>query len=158
MTHVPYRGSNPALTDLMGGQVPGAVRQHAVVDRADQRRQDPRARRDHREARRYFPDLPTFDETVPGYEASAWFGMGVKAGTPPDIIAYLNKQIEEALADRRSSSALPISAVPRWAARRKTLARSSRQRPRSGRRWSSIPAPAWSRGYLGLIPFVRSSA
>ena len=39
----------------------------------------------------YFPDLPTVAETVPGYEASAWFGVGVKAGTPPEIIATLNK-------------------------------------------------------------------
>jgi tripartite-type tricarboxylate transporter receptor subunit TctC len=47
----------------------------------------------------YFPDLPTLDETVKGYEASAWFGMGAKAGTPPEIIAALNKLITEALAD-----------------------------------------------------------
>ncbi len=78
----------------------GAVRQHAVVDRTDQRRQDPRARRDHREARRAISrTCRRSAETVPGYEASAWFGMGVKAGTPPDVIAYLNKHIEEALAD-----------------------------------------------------------
>jgi len=99
MTHVPYRGSNPALTDIMGGQVQvlfdnmpssielikgGKIRALGVTT-------EKRAS--------YFPDLPTVAETVPGYEASAWFGMGVKAGTPPDIIAYLNKQIEEALAD-----------------------------------------------------------
>src|ERR1700749_2652123 len=99
MTHVPYRGSNPALTDIMGGQVQvlfdnmpssielikgGKIRALGVTT-------EKRAS--------YFPDLPTVAETVPGYEASAWFGMGVKAGTPPDIIASLNKHIEEALAD-----------------------------------------------------------
>jgi len=99
MTHVPYRGSNPALTDIMGGQVQvlfdnmpssielikgGKIRALGVTT-------------EKRVA--YFPDLPTVAETVPGYEASAWFGMGVKAGTPPDIIATLNKLIEEALAD-----------------------------------------------------------
>ena len=99
MTHVPYRGSNPALTDLMGGQCQvlfdnmpssielirsGKIRALAVTT-------EKRAT--------YFPDVPTLDETVKGYEASAWFGMGVKAGTPPDIIAYLNRQIGEALAD-----------------------------------------------------------
>ena len=99
MTHVPYRGSNPALTDLMGGQCQvlfdnmpssiglirsGKIRALAVTT-------DKRAS--------YFPDVPTIDETVKGYEASAWFGMGVKAGTPPDIIAYLNKKIGEALDD-----------------------------------------------------------
>jgi len=99
MTHVPYRGSNPALTDIMAGQVQvlfdnmpssielikgGKIRALAVTT-------EKRAS--------YFPDLPTVAETVPGYEASAWFGMGVKAGTAPDIIATLNKLIEEALAD-----------------------------------------------------------
>ena len=99
MTHVPYRGSNPALTDIMGGQVQvlfdnmpssielikgGKIRALGVTT-------EKRAS--------YFPDLPTVAETVPGYEASAWFGMGVKAGTPPEIIATLNKHIEEALAD-----------------------------------------------------------
>ena len=99
MTHVPYRGSNPALTDIMGGQCQvlfdnmpssielikgGKIRALGVTT-------EKRAS--------YFPDLPTVAETVPGYEASAWFGMGVKAGTPPDIIAYLNKHIEAALAD-----------------------------------------------------------
>jgi len=99
MTHVPYRGSNPALTDIMGGQVQvlfdnmpssieliksGKIRALAVTT-------------EKRAA--YFPDLPTLDETVKGDEASAWFGMGVKKGTPPEVIAYLNKQIEQALAD-----------------------------------------------------------
>ena len=99
MTHVPYRGSNPALTDIMGGQVQvlfdnmpssielikaGKIRALAVTT-------EKRAV--------YFPNVPTLAETVNGYEASAWFGMGVKAGTPPDIIATLNKLIAEALAD-----------------------------------------------------------
>ena len=82
MTHVPYRGSNPALTDLMGGQCQvlfdnmpssielikgGKIRALGVTT-------EKRAS--------YFPDVPTVAETVPGYEASAWFGMGVKTGTP----------------------------------------------------------------------------
>ena len=106
MTHVPYRGSNPALTDIMGGQVQvlfdnmpssielikgGKIRALGVTT-------EKRAS--------YFPDLPTVAETVPGYEASAWFGMGVKAGTPPDVIATLNKLIEEALADPKMKQKL----------------------------------------------------
>ena len=54
----------------------------------------------------YFPDVPTLDETVKGYEASAWFGMGVKAGTPPEIIAFLNKAINDALADPKIKARL----------------------------------------------------
>jgi tripartite-type tricarboxylate transporter receptor subunit TctC len=106
MTHVPYRGSNPALTDIMGGQVQvlfdnmpssieliraGKIRALAVTT---EKRAD------------YFPNVPTLGETVKGYEASAWFGMGVKAGTPPEIIAYLNKQIEAALADPKIKARL----------------------------------------------------
>ena len=105
MTHVPYRGSNPALTDLMGGQCQvlfdnmpssielikgGKIRALAVTT-------EKRAS--------YFPDVPTVAETVKGYEASAWFGMGVKTGTPPEIIAYLNKHIEAALADPKMQGA-----------------------------------------------------
>ena len=113
MTHVPYRGSNPALTDIMGGQVQvlfdnmpssielirgGKIRALAVTT-------EKRAS--------YFPDVPTVAETVPGYEASAWFGMGIKAGTSPEIIAYLNKHIEEALADPKMKQKLAdLGGVP----------------------------------------------
>jgi tripartite-type tricarboxylate transporter receptor subunit TctC len=99
MTHVPYRGSALALTDLLGGQVQvifdnmpsvlphikgGKLRALAVTTekRSDQ-----------------LPDVPTLDDTVKGYEASAWFGMGVPAKTPPDVIAVLNKAMNDALAD-----------------------------------------------------------
>jgi tripartite-type tricarboxylate transporter receptor subunit TctC len=99
LTHVPYRGSAPALTDLLGGQVQvmfdnlpssighikaGKLRPLAVTT-----------------AKRWdaLPDVPTVAETVPGYEASAIFGLGVPAGTPPQIIEKLNKEINAALAD-----------------------------------------------------------
>lgn len=113
MTHVPYRGSNPALTDIMGGQCQvlfdnmpssiglirgGKIRALAVTT-------EKRAS--------YFPDVPTVAETVPGYEASAWFGMGVKAGTPPDVIAFLNKHIGQALADQKIKDKLAdLGGVP----------------------------------------------
>jgi tripartite-type tricarboxylate transporter receptor subunit TctC len=45
------------------------------------------------------PDVPTVAETVPGYEASAWFGVGGPKNTPADVIARLNKQINEILGD-----------------------------------------------------------
>jgi tripartite-type tricarboxylate transporter receptor subunit TctC len=99
MTHVPYRGSNPALTDIMGGQVQvlfdnmpssiehikaGTLRAIAVTT-------------EKRSAA--LPDVPTVADTVPGYEASAWFGIGMPKGTPPDVIEKLNKTVNAALAD-----------------------------------------------------------
>jgi tripartite-type tricarboxylate transporter receptor subunit TctC len=99
LTHVPYRGSNPALTDMMSGQcqvmfdnMPSSLplvkagKLRALAVTTDQRSFA-------------LPDVPTIGETVKGYEASAWFGMGAPAKTPKDVIAVLNKGINEALAD-----------------------------------------------------------
>ena len=77
----------------------GAVRQPAVVDRAHPGGQAARARGDHREALGCAAGRADRGDTVPGYEASAWFGMGAPEGTPPEVIAVLNKAINEALAD-----------------------------------------------------------
>jgi tripartite-type tricarboxylate transporter receptor subunit TctC len=99
LVHVPYRGASPALTDMLGGQVQvmfdnlpssighiqgGRLRALAVTT----------ATRD-----KALPDVPTVGETVPGYEASAWFGMAVPKGTPRAIIDRLNKTVNQALAD-----------------------------------------------------------
>jgi tripartite-type tricarboxylate transporter receptor subunit TctC len=98
MVHVPYRGASPALVDLLAGQVQvmfdnlpssighidgGRLRALAVTTAT-------------RSAA--LPDVPTIAETVPGYEASAFFGMAVPAGTPRPIIDKLNKAVNEALA------------------------------------------------------------
>jgi len=99
LTHVPYRGGAPALTDLMGGQVqvmfdvlPGSL--------AHIRAGDVRALAVTTSARAdALPEVPTVAATVPGYESSTWFGFGAPRGTPPEIIVKLNAVINAGLAD-----------------------------------------------------------
>ncbi len=99
MVHVPYKGSAPMLTDLLAGQVQvafdnmpsslphikaGKLRALGVTTA---------------QRAAALPDVPTVGDTVPGYEASAFFGMGVPKNTPREIIEKLNKEINAALAD-----------------------------------------------------------
>jgi tripartite-type tricarboxylate transporter receptor subunit TctC len=99
MTNVPYRGSAPALTDMLSGTVhvmfdnmpPSLPHIQAGTLRAlgvtTAKRSDA------------LPDVPTIAETVPGYEASAFFGMSAPKGTPPAVIERLNKEINAGLND-----------------------------------------------------------
>jgi tripartite-type tricarboxylate transporter receptor subunit TctC len=99
MAHVPYRGTAPVITDLLGGQVQvyfdpitgsvgyiraGKLRALAVTTAT---RSDA------------LPDIPTMGEFVPGYEATQWFGIGAPNKTPAEIIEKLNKEINSGLAD-----------------------------------------------------------
>jgi tripartite-type tricarboxylate transporter receptor subunit TctC len=97
LTHVPYKGAAPAITDLMGGQIEvmfttvasvsghiasGSVRALAVTSA---------------ERSPAFPDLPTVAEGgVPGYVADGWYALYAPSGTPPDIIARLNAAVAKA--------------------------------------------------------------
>src|SRR5215510_256808 len=99
MNNVPYRGAAPALTDLLAGQVhvmfptmpssieyvrAGKLRALAVTTamRSDA-----------------FPEIPTIGDFVPGYESSAWLGLGTPKSTPAEIIDKLNREINAGLAD-----------------------------------------------------------
>ena len=99
MTHIPYRGGAPMMTDLIGGQVQvafdvltgalshiksGDVRALALAG-----------------ATRYegLPDVPTIGETMPLFVANSWCGIGVPRGTPPEIIARLNREVDAGLKD-----------------------------------------------------------
>ena len=118
MTHVPYKGAGPALTDLMGGQVDvlfdnlpssaghirgGKLRALAVTSEG----REPS-----------MPELPTIAETVPGYEATAWFGIGMPKGTPREVIDKINAEINRMLADPKMRERLaelggkPIGGTP----------------------------------------------
>jgi tripartite-type tricarboxylate transporter receptor subunit TctC len=99
MTHVPYRGAAPALTDLLGGQV------QVIFDNAASSIEHIRAGRLRALAvttatrAQQLPDVPTVAEFVPGYEASNVNGVGVPTNTPAEIVAMLNGKINEALAE-----------------------------------------------------------
>ncbi len=99
LTHVPYRGAAPALTDLLAGQV------QVMFDNAASSTEHIRAGRLHAlavtTARRIdvLPEVPTVGEFIRGYEASNVNGIGVPAKTPVEIIAKLNTQINAVLGD-----------------------------------------------------------
>jgi tripartite-type tricarboxylate transporter receptor subunit TctC len=99
LTHVPYRGTGPAMTDLLGGQIP------VLFDNLPGSIQQIKAGRIHalgvttKERVASFPDVPTIGETVPGYEVSVWFGISGPKGIPPDIVAKLNAAVNAALAN-----------------------------------------------------------
>jgi hypothetical protein len=130
MVHVPYRGGAPALTDLMGGQVQvmfdnvptsaehikaGKLRGLAVTSTARSE---------------VLPDLPTVADFLPGYEASAWYGLGVPKNTPDEIIRQ-GQQGDEC-DSRRSQVAGPVRGARRFAAA--GLGCRFRQAPRRGNR------------------------
>lgn len=100
MLHVPYRGSAPAVTDLLGGQVdimfdnmPSAI-QHVRSNTLVPLAVTPAERSPE------LPEIPTIAEAgVPGYEATSWFGLFAPAGTPQDVVKVLHEAITEALHD-----------------------------------------------------------
>jgi tripartite-type tricarboxylate transporter receptor subunit TctC len=118
MLHVPYKGAGPALTDLIGGQVQvffdnlpssaphikgNSIRALAMTSAA----REPS-----------MPDVPTIGDTVPGYEATAWFGIGMPKGSPREAIDRVNAEVNRALADPKMRARLaelggqPIGGTP----------------------------------------------
>ena len=104
MVHVPYRGGAPALTDLIAGQVHvmfdniptsaahikgGKLRGLAVTSATRSQ---------------VLPDLPTVADVLPGYEASAWYGLGVPKNTPGEVIDTVNKAMNAVLADPKAQA------------------------------------------------------
>jgi tripartite-type tricarboxylate transporter receptor subunit TctC len=106
LTHVPYRGGAPAVTDLLGGQVQvyydgisgsleyvrtGKLRALAVTSpmRAD-----------------VLPDVPSLSESVPGYDVTGWYGIGAPKDTPAEIVGKLNAEINAGLADPKLKARL----------------------------------------------------
>ena len=117
MTHVAYRGSAPALTDLLGGQV--QVYFAPISASVEYVRAGKLRALGVTTATRVagLPDVPPLGDFVPGYETSTWYGIGAPKRTPTQIIERLNKEINAGLADpgmtarlaALGSSAFPIS-------------------------------------------------
>ena len=106
MAHVPYRGGAPAIIDLLGGQVQvlfDPVSSSTEYIRAGKLRALAVTTATRSEA---FPDVPTVADFVPGYETSAFFGVGAPKNTPADIIEKLNKEINAGLADPKLKARL----------------------------------------------------
>ena len=106
MTHVPYRGLGPALTDLLGGQVqlmfssfPAAI-EYIKSDRLRVIAVTTAMRFEGA------PDIPTMGEVLPGFEASQWYGVGAPKNAPAEIVGKLNNEINAALDDRRIQARL----------------------------------------------------
>src|SRR3954469_15455201 len=99
MVHVPYRGGAPALTDLIAGQV------HVMFDNIPTCAEHVKSGKLRGLAvtsttrSQVLPDLPTVADFLPGYEASAWYGIAAPRNTPADIIGKLSKEVNAVLAD-----------------------------------------------------------
>jgi tripartite-type tricarboxylate transporter receptor subunit TctC len=99
MTHVPYRGSAPLVIDLLSGQVQSAF-DNLQSSIAYIKQGKLRALAVTTATRSpALPEVPTLGEFLPGYEANAWIGIGVPRGTPIEVIAKLNKEINAGLTD-----------------------------------------------------------
>jgi tripartite-type tricarboxylate transporter receptor subunit TctC len=118
MLHVPFKGAGPALVELMSGQV------HVIFDNLPSSAPHLKGGRiralavTSAEREPSLPGVPTVAETVPGYEATAWFGIGMPRGTPAEIIAKVNAETNRALADPKMQARLaqlggkPIAGTP----------------------------------------------
>ena len=109
MLHVPYRGDAPALTDLLGGQVQvyfsgvAATLEHIRTGKLRPLAVTTASRSEA------LPDVPSVADFVPGYEASALFGVGAPRNTPTEVVERLNKEINAGLADPKVKARLAES-------------------------------------------------
>jgi tripartite-type tricarboxylate transporter receptor subunit TctC len=118
MLHVPYKGGGPAARALVGGEVSllfGTGPTVVPLAQAGRLRLIATATRKRSKT---LPELPTVNETIPGIEVSAWYGILVPKGTPAEIVARLNQEIVKAVGSERVAQQIvrvgmePISNSP----------------------------------------------
>jgi tripartite-type tricarboxylate transporter receptor subunit TctC len=140
LVHVPYRGSAPALTEMIGGQV--QVMFDTVPTSIEYIRSGKLRALAATTAMRLdvLPDIPTVGDFLPGFEASAWQGLCAPKSTPPETVRRLNNEINAALSDVKIRAQLEdLGLKGRFPVRRRTTESLSPRTPRSGPRWSNSP-------------------
>lgn len=112
LTHVPYKGGAELITALLGGELPYAFTSTLAVRGMRARLKPLAVTSAERDAS--LPDVPTMQEAgVKGYDVSFWFGLLAPAGTPPAIIALLNRHLREALADEEAMKPMQSQGLAR---------------------------------------------
>jgi tripartite-type tricarboxylate transporter receptor subunit TctC len=113
LIHVPYRGNAPALTDLIAGQIEvlfpslGSSIEYVKAGKLRALAVTGATRSDA------VPDLPTVAETLPGYQAASFYGIGAPRNTPAEVVEVLNKAVNAGLADPRLNARLAdLGSVP----------------------------------------------
>jgi tripartite-type tricarboxylate transporter receptor subunit TctC len=134
MVHVPYRGSAPMVTDLLGGQVKAAIDNlPASIEyiRAGKLRALAVTTTTRSPA---LPDIPTLGDFQPGFEAAAWIGIGAPRNTPVEVIDQLNKEINAGLADPKIIARIADLGATLFTGSPADSISSSSSKPRSGAR------------------------
>jgi len=96
ITHVPYRGAGPAMTDLLGGQIDFVIGTPGGTGKFVESGKMRAIAITSAERSPVFKDVPTIAETLPGYEADVWYALYAPGGTPPEVIARLNAAVVKA--------------------------------------------------------------
>lgn len=109
---VPYKGTGPAMTDLVGGQIEGFI--DPVLGAVQFHRSGQLRIVGVTSARRLpnLPDVPTVAETLPGFECASWYGLWAPAKTPADIVQKLNAAVNKALASDMRERLVADGIVP----------------------------------------------
>jgi tripartite-type tricarboxylate transporter receptor subunit TctC len=97
MLHVPYKGTGPAVTDLLGSRIDIMFAPGPVVAQFVQSGQLKALGVTDTRRSKFYPDVPTVADAVPGYESVGWFGLLAPPNTPPDIVRKLNEVIVAAM-------------------------------------------------------------
>src|SRR3954451_18290143 len=115
LLHIPYKGTGPAVTDLLGGRIDLMFAPGPVVQQFVQSGQLKALGVTDTKRSKFYPEVPTVAESgVPGYESVGWFGLLAPHGTPPEIVHQINQAIVAAMDTQESRDPLaPLGAEPK---------------------------------------------